>query len=336
MQTPPLELQPLKFDTALTELTGPVLLVYETQGQFVVEPGLPADKATKFRATGTNSSDPFVHLVPTDGTVSDLAGIVAADKALRAFTLPRGMTVTRFSVRSMAAKSGLIFAAASLILLAAVLLPPPVNLAVAALLLGLIFAIRRWKPGGRATSAHFFQTEDGEYALESLLDERPAALEAGRDVDAVKEEYGALLSDIIYRIENPALFDVTVPTSRAFTAALLQWDNAQGSLSGHELSTLAAKVRVTFDAARAHAERVGMSHLPEGSREPAERALKALRLAASTTSDDERKAARQQAIRILASLALYYLPDPDEAQTMIEGRRILALPGRRTTAEDGQ
>ena len=64
--------------------------------------------------------------------------------------------------------------------------------------------------------------------------------------------------------------------------------------------------------------------------------MTASRILVEGRCDDERKAARQQAIRILASLALYYLPDPDEAQTMIEGRRILALPGRRTTAEDGQ
>lgn len=150
------------------------------------------------------------------------------------------------------------------------------------------------------------------------------------DVAAVKEEYGALLSDLRYRIEHPALFDVAVPTTRAFTTALLRWDDTSSSIPAGEAAELAARVRLTFDAAKTHAEMVGTDHMASADRDAVRRAASALRLAESTTNPAERTAARRQAIRILGSLALYYLPDEGEALDMLEGRQILALPGRRS------
>ncbi|MDO5678583.1 MAG: hypothetical protein Q4G35_13895 [Propionibacteriaceae bacterium] len=43
------------------------------------------------------------------------------------------------------------------------------------------------------------------------------------------------------------------------------------------------------------------------------------RLAQEASTDGERAAAREQAKRILGSLALYYLPDPDEISQALGG-----------------
>lgn len=150
------------------------------------------------------------------------------------------------------------------------------------------------------------------------------------DVDDVKAEYGRLLSDVVYRIECPALFDPHEPTSKAFTLALLQWDNNDGMLSDEERRALAIRVRSTFDAARANAERIGMAHIPTASREKASTALKAARLAADESATDaERAAALDRAVAILDELALYYLPSGAQARKAITGHAPLQLPGRR-------
>ena len=172
------------------------------------------------------------------------------------------------------------------------------------------------------------------WPMSLLLDERPALHAATDAVESVKEEYGALLSDVVQRIEMPALFDPAVETTRRFTSALIQWDDSGPDMDAAERSTLAARVRVTFRAAREHAETVGMNHLPESAREPAARAAKALRLAASTTNAGEKDSALRHGTEILDSLMLYYLPRASEADAMITGRPVLALPGRRTRPED--
>ena len=67
-------------------------------------------------------------------------------------------------------------------------------------------------------------------------------------------------------------------------------------------------------------------------------ALKAARLARSTKAPAERAAALRQVSAILEGLSLYYLPNPAEATLMIDGRPVLALPGRvaRDEAPDGE
>ena len=149
-------------------------------------------------------------------------------------------------------------------------------------------------------------------------------------IDDVKAEYGRLISDIAYRIEYPALFDPHEPTSKAFTLALLQWDNNDGVVGDDERRELALRVRATFEAARANAERIGMQHIPVESREKASTALKAARLATDQSATEaERATALQRAVTILDELALYFLPSGAQARKAITGNAPLQLPGRR-------
>lgn len=331
---PPLQLEPLPFETPVTALRRPVLIEYEDGTVVVME--VFNDRYTKMaKATVSGRRQPLHARIADGQTLSDVATRPVPLKPLRAFLIPEGQGV-RTSVNVVWALARVLVVSASLAgaIFAQVLLPSIWSIPLGIALVALVALSFVCHPGGTRPWTHTLRTAAGGYRLESLLDQRPAIAEATAHVDDVKEEYGRLLSDIVYRIECPALFDAAVGPTRAFTAALLQWDSAGTSLTGTERSQLAAKVRVTFDAARANAETIGINHIPEDSREPAQRAVKALRLAASTRNAEERAAAQRQAVRILNSLALYYLPDPDETTTMLEGRRVLALPGRRTTQEN--
>ena len=146
--------------------------------------------------------------------------------------------------------------------------------------------------------------------------DRRTALER---VEATKAEYGALLTDLAYRIENSALFDPAVGQTREFALLLARWDDEHRRLPADELGTLSREVQVAFDAARAHAEVLAIAHLPESAREDASRAAKAARLAQESTVDGERTAALERANEILATLALYYLPTPGEARKALGG-----------------
>lgn len=137
------------------------------------------------------------------------------------------------------------------------------------------------------------------------------AIAVGR-VDEVKQTYGRMLGDIAYRIENAALFDPAAPTTRQFDAAMAMWADVSERTDLDEVVRRAGMVQLTFEAARAHAETIGLAHLPAQARDDARRAAKASRLAASSTSQAERDAALDTAVRILGSLALYYLPDPSD------------------------
>lgn len=168
------------------------------------------------------------------------------------------------------------------------------------------------------------------WRLRELVLEEDRSEAAARQVDEVKEEYGRLLSDLAYRVDNPALFDAAVPETEALTLALFRWDSEWPRLETEDRVALAAQVVSFFRAARRHAERVGMRHLPETARDDARRALKAIRLALDeSTTPAERKAAAGLARQLLSGLALYYLPSRAEVSNALGGRRLKQLPGRR-------
>lgn len=134
---------------------------------------------------------------------------------------------------------------------------------------------------------------------------------AAERVDHIKQEYGRLRGDLVYRLENAALFDPAVGLTQQFETSLVLWDNVSPGTPEAEVVRRASMVQVTFDTARAHAETVGINHLPMMARTSVERAAKAARLARQTSSEAERRTALDRVTRILRALALYYLPDPD-------------------------
>lgn len=175
-----------------------------------------------------------------------------------------------------------------------------------------------------------FRVDGRDWALNDLAPLNDCRDIASRQVEDVKEEYGRLLTDLPYRVANPALFDAACPTTEVLTLALFEWDSTWARLDDEERGALASRVVAAFHAARHHAERVGMNHLPPDTRDDARRALGALRIAtASTGSPAERTAALEQAVELLDDLALYYLPSGTETREALGGRQLKQLPGRR-------
>ncbi|RRD47033.1 hypothetical protein [Tessaracoccus sp. OH4464_COT-324] len=130
-------------------------------------------------------------------------------------------------------------------------------------------------------------------------------------VDRIRTSHQDLAADIIYRIDYPALFDASCPTTAQFEAALVAFAELHDAPI-NQLESAAAQVEMAFSIAQAHAERVGLRHLPEEKRDTARRAAKAARLARSGATPGEQAAAKAQLNSLLRSLALYYLPPVTE------------------------
>ena len=272
---------------------------------------------------------------PLEMEVGDFAVLNLHSKPLRAFSLPPGHVETRHNLRLGLARAAFALFSLSTIALTLVFVPGATMRALLiALAVSLFIAALSIRRGRLRAVHHVYRTQTGQWPFSRLLDERPALQAATLAVEQIKEEYGRLLSDVVERIEHPALFDPAVETTRRFTSALIQWDQGESSVGAAERSEQAARVRLTFDAARQHATKVGMDHLPSGAREPAMRAVKALRLAASTSNTHERETALRRGMEILDSLMLYYLPKASQLRAMIDGRVLLALPGRRMQEEE--
>ncbi len=138
----------------------------------------------------------------------------------------------------------------------------------------------------------------------------------GLRVERIRDQYATLKLDLVYRIENPALFDPAVPTTSEFEAALAGFDPT-GNLK--QRAEQAHRIELAFALAREHAERAGMRHVAQQHRSDLRRAAKAARLAVGSSTPGERAAALAQVQRILDSLALYYLPRQAELKALPSG-----------------
>ena len=172
-----------------------------------------------------------------------------------------------------------------------------------------------------------------EYALARQRGENPRGLrgiprieEARGRVEKVRADYGGRKLDIVYRIEQPALFDSSAPTTDAFLVALWEFDQIPDDAPPREAEEAAARVEVAYGLARRHAETVGIRHVAPGKADDVRRAAKVARLAVDGGSEGERTAARAQLTALLASLSLHFLPDAAELRAL-EGPR--AEPGER-------
>lgn len=324
-----MDLEEISLDEPLASLGNRNLLVETEAGRAIVRRSQKKG-TTKLTAHLADGRKVSLDGLPGERTLRQAVASVTAARPLRAFRLPAGEVEARLKPVSTVLSylpwvvgAGLIGAGAFAEALGFVRF--------AFLALGItiiIIAQDAFKKSQRYRS--WALTSEGETvrAIDFALPDLPEEIE----VDDVKEEYGRLLSDIAYRIECPALFDPHEPTSKEFTLALLQWDNNDGVASEDERRELARRVRATFTAARANAERIGMDHLPVDVRDRAGTALKAARLAVNEGAPEpERETALRRAVEILDELALYYLPTGAQARRAITGGAPPQLPGRRST-----
>ncbi len=328
----PLDPQPVAFTTSMGEIEGALAMEFEDPVGMVVAKPTRHGGTMEWKFTRSGKLDPIRVNVPASRELGDVAIQALRAEPIRAFTIPMGRVQSVFQTRGAIIASLIAMLALATLPLFGIYIGDEVlrglliGLVVLVTILGIGFAARGVVPKRQ------YVTAGGKYLFSELLEDRPGAALATRRVEEVKERYGELLSDIVYRIENPALFDPAVATTGAFTNALIQWDNSQATMAPSERSTLAARVSMAFDTARHHAELVGLEHIDPDARPQVARAAKAARLSVSSRSKAESRAALKQAIGILQSLRLYYLPSAAEAEAITGGKRLLALPGRRSRA----
>ncbi len=135
---------------------------------------------------------------------------------------------------------------------------------------------------------------------------RVAALRA---VDDLKQEMGALRTDVVWTITNSALWDVDVPASRTFFTALTVWDDHHATWRDNETVGAAAELKVLWKAAKDTAIRLGINHLSAGDRPKADTAIKLVRKAASTDSDAERYQLMAKAAQVLSGIMSITIPE---------------------------
>ena len=151
-------------------------------------------------------------------------------------------------------------------------------------------------PASRSIDPSSIEQQRAQYSTASMV------------VDAIKLEMGRLRSDIVWTIENSALWDVSVPTSKAFFTALSVWDDYKSGWSVDETVTASAELKVLWKAAVDTAIRLGIDHLSATDRSKAATAIKLVRKAASTSSDAERHQLMSKAAEILSSVITITIP----------------------------
>lgn len=144
---------------------------------------------------------------------------------------------------------------------------------------------------------------------------------ARRRVEEIREEYGRRKLDIVARIDTPALFDDTAPTTASFLEALWQYDAVEGEVPSAERERLASAVEVAWAVAVQHAETAGWHHAPEDKRDDLRRASKVAHLAVESPNEGERAASLHQLRRLLLEVGLRYLPTLDEIPALAAPER---------------
>lgn len=320
----------IPLSTPLEGLDGHVLL--EVEGRYVVL--LRQRGYLRWYGLGPHDDEESVRDASPSRSIADLAGLVLHQEVRRAFLLPKGKAdiVPAWHPWRRQAWS---LVAVPVVVLGWMAAPRLVNglgvvgwglLAVPFFSsLGLL-----WQVLFRTTRV-IYRTSWRRWELGDLAALGDQDDVAERQVQAVKEAYGRLRTDLCYRVEHPALFDTECPETEPFSLALVEWDTTQRHLTLSDRRALASRVVATFQQARHHAEQVGMNHLPRPQRRVVRRAAKALRIASDRyATPKERDAALQRAVDLLDDLVLHYLPSGPEIREHIGTQHRRQLPGRRS------
>ncbi|MDO5093912.1 MAG: hypothetical protein Q4D79_10930 [Propionibacteriaceae bacterium] len=343
-----LDVREISADTLLDELTPKTLLVFPDRAGVLARFGTPGSGHWRVTLYFADDTEHRVPRISGQRPVGEVAATLAAEALVGAYQLPSG-TVRKIQGRRRQRTELLVALLAFTLSLAmfaatcggvipasavdAVLRWSLITLVAAVLSAAdwakLHFSKRGTKLStGKPESVRF----ESRHLLYGFAELRPAR-EPDEDphtiVDEVKAEYGKLLSDIAYRIEYPALFDAREPLTERLTLALFDWDSEPGRADATELSALANTIRSAFQAAREHAERIGMRHFPAEVRDQAATALQTAKVAGDPSATAaERSTALQHTIRLLDALALNYLLSPAEANEALVGGELKQLPGR--------
>lgn len=326
----------IPLSTPVGELEGHTLL--ELEGRHVV---LSRRHGGYMHWYGTRSHDDKdgARGAPPSRSIADLAGLVLHQELKRAFQLPKGRVVhvpawhrSRRWVWSLAATLSVTLVVVVVVWVLASHRVIVLKLRDWVFLSAVSLAFLCFQ-GENLFGGHrmMYRTSWRRWELVDLVAAADRNDLAERQVQAVKEAYGMLLTDLVYRVEHPALFDTECPATEPFSLALVEWDTTQQHLERAARSALASRVVATFQQARHHAERVGMEHLPRPQRRVVRRAAKALRVASDPyATSRERSTALERAVKLLDDLVLHYMPTGPEIRQAVGVQHRRQLPGRRT------
>lgn len=328
-ERPPLDVELLDFHAKAASFDGSIAVQYDDGTVVVITLSGPDEGPKTARIVGTKGFNITSLHIDEFPELGDLAIAAHGRRPVGAYKLPPGKLITGFNpayaltMLAGVCVGGVFGFWASYHMGLSSSLPTILVILFCALIPAALIHPRF------VAAPHVYVSGGHEYQLHGFLDDAGARRDIVGKVNELKAEYGRLASDVIMRIECPALFDATLPETRRFTELLVRWDAEHARLSNPERATLAGELSVAFEAAKAHARAVGMQHYPDDARSPAETALKAMRLAQdSKATRAERQAALERAVAILESLALHYLPTVREAKELVAGRPLRALPGK--------
>lgn len=331
MPSDALDYEPIGFDVRMGDLDRPVVIATEGSSAPVLVTVTRDDKQQLWAEFMSSRATTSQRVATWPGTtLGDLTTSHLSSRPERAFALPPGKLRTDTPAGRMALWAFGPMTVAGVALAMGLLLPWPnwrIFIAIAFGLVALVVLaiLARRLPLGK----HYYESNGQRHPLDELLDPRPGLRAAEAAVADVKQDYGRLLTDLCYRLDNPALFDAAEPATADFVELMIRWDNSHLSLEPSEVSDLAARLRVAFDAARANAEARGTTHVPEELRPEVDRAARIMRVATDKSAPAaERRAAARRAATILEGLALYYLPRGSQVEQLLHHKRPPALPGR--------
>lgn len=124
-------------------------------------------------------------------------------------------------------------------------------------------------------------------------------------IDGIRDQLGQYRTDPIFLTEYPALFDIEIPQTAQFFAALTDWED------GCQTEESAKRVKELFDAAVIEAKAQGIDYLNTDRRILARRAQLLTTKATSTPSASEKEALMAKVAKILADLNLAFLAHND-------------------------
>lgn len=160
-------------------------------------------------------------------------------------------------------------------------------------------AKEKYRNGGNNQDCKKSRNPDREPEEPRLIDEAAAI------IDGIRDQLGQYRTDPIFLTEYPALFDVKIPQTAQFFAALTDWED------GHQTEELAKRVKELFDAAVVEAKAQGIDYLNTDRRILARRAQLLTAKAASTPSASEKEALMAKVAKILADLNIAFLAHND-------------------------
>ena len=224
-----------------------------------------------------NESGPSEFLVPKTRVLKDFVMQAGRGTPIRAFSLPSGQAgeiwgkkisgVIRFGGAALAVIAWIVFWRLWLdggwgagftgraVLLMGILVVPSLLLLLLTPGKLLIKGIRK-----------VVYTIDGQvHSLKDFALPADRSMDADERVDAVKEDYGRLLSDIAYRVEFPALFDAGDPCGEKLALVLFEWDSTSARLEADEKMEMAVAIETAFRKLRYAAGNFYVNDKPTGA-----------------------------------------------------------------------